>query len=201
MTRSHAPLRPSSPAATVLVQPGGNLLVPHPGFSLYKTLAVAKGMEARGYPLRVRPVVSPRPNGSAAAFCLFAPMSSFILPPPSPSSPLYCRFQPESDWEVDLEKLAQLIDDKTVGVIINNPSNPCGSVYTKEHLEAIIKGACHSPQEEEEARIARVAPVFGRSLTVPRVAVCALSISPPPSLPQWPLRSASPLLRTRFTPT
>lgn len=52
-TSTRSPTLPFKPPK-VLVQEGGNLLIPHPGFSLYKTLAVAKGMEARGYPLLVR---------------------------------------------------------------------------------------------------------------------------------------------------
>lgn len=30
------------------------------------------------------------------------------------------------------------LDDNTVAILINNPSNPCGSVYSKEHLCEII---------------------------------------------------------------
>ena len=39
---------------------------------------------------------------------------------------------------MDLENLESHIDDKTAAIIINNPSNPCGSVYSKEHLEEIL---------------------------------------------------------------
>jgi tyrosine aminotransferase len=37
--------------------------------------------------------------------------------------------------------LESLIDDKTRAILLNNPSNPCGSVYRKEHLQEILKVA------------------------------------------------------------
>jgi tyrosine aminotransferase len=33
--------------------------------------------------------------------------------------------------------LESLVDDTTVAIVINNPSNPCGSVFPKSHLRAI----------------------------------------------------------------
>ena len=33
--------------------------------------------------------------------------------------------------------MERLIDSNTVAIIINNPSNPCGSVYSKDHLKDI----------------------------------------------------------------
>lgn len=36
---------------------------------------------------------------------------------------------PEHDWDVNLEALNDLIDDKTAAVMINNPSNPCGEDF------------------------------------------------------------------------
>ncbi len=47
----------------------------------------------------------------------------------------------ESNWEVNLIELESLIDQNTVGILINNPSNPCGSVYSKAHLKKIISVA------------------------------------------------------------
>lgn len=48
--------------------------------------------------------------------------------------------QPEKSWEVDLQHLESLIDERTSCLIVTNPSNPCGSVFSKEHLQKIIKG-------------------------------------------------------------
>lgn len=42
---------------------------------------------------------------------------------------------------VDLEQLMSQIDNKTVAIVVNNPSNPCGSVYSVEHLKDIINVA------------------------------------------------------------
>ncbi|KAI8391801.1 tyrosine aminotransferase [Radiomyces spectabilis] len=53
----------------------------------------------------------------------------------------YYNLKPESNWEVDLEHLESLIDDQTAAILVNNPSNPCGSVYSREHLEKVLKVA------------------------------------------------------------
>jgi len=50
----------------------------------------------------------------------------------------FYKLLPERGWEVDLLQLESLIDSKTAAIVINNPSNPCGSVYTKEHLQNIL---------------------------------------------------------------
>lgn len=49
---------------------------------------------------------------------------------------------PDHDWECDLEHILELIhqyEPGTVrGIVVNNPSNPTGSVYSKQHLEDIV---------------------------------------------------------------
>ncbi|XP_060933317.1 tyrosine aminotransferase isoform X1 [Limanda limanda] len=87
-------------AISVLCNPGDNILVPCPGFSLYKTLAISMGIHVKLYNLL-----------------------------------------PEKSWEVDLQQMESLIDERTSCVIVTNPSNPCGSVYSKEHLQKILKVA------------------------------------------------------------
>ena len=42
---------------------------------------------------------------------------------------------------MDLEHLESQIDDQTAAIVLNNPSNPCGSVYSRSHLNAILQVA------------------------------------------------------------
>eukprot|EP00299_Pterocystis_sp_00344_P011190 c5173_g1_i1.p1 GENE.c5173_g1_i1~~c5173_g1_i1.p1 ORF type:complete len:430 (+),score=83.14 c5173_g1_i1:35-1291(+) len=44
-------------------------------------------------------------------------------------------------WEINLDELAGLVDKRTKAIVINNPSNPCGSVFSLEHLKAICAKA------------------------------------------------------------
>lgn len=85
---------------TVLADEGQNILMPRPGFSLYQTLAMSKGIECRYYDLL-----------------------------------------PEKNWEIDLAHLESLVDGRTAAIVVNNPSNPCGSVYSREHLLDILRVA------------------------------------------------------------
>jgi tyrosine aminotransferase len=47
--------------------------------------------------------------------------------------------QPEKEWEVDLEQMSSLVDERTKVILVNNPSNPCGSVFSREHIAAILE--------------------------------------------------------------
>lgn len=51
---------------------------------------------------------------------------------------LFFSIKEENNWEIDLDELESMIDDKTKAIIVNNPSNPCGSVYSREHLINVI---------------------------------------------------------------
>lgn len=48
-------------------------------------------------------------------------------------------FQPEKSWEIDLDHLETMIDDNTAAIVIINPSNPCGSVFSMSHIKDILK--------------------------------------------------------------
>ncbi|KAM3204002.1 hypothetical protein P3L10_027411 [Capsicum annuum] len=48
---------------------------------------------------------------------------------------------PEKGSEVDLESVEALVDDNTIAIVIINPGNPCGNVFTSEHLQEIAETA------------------------------------------------------------
>lgn len=84
----------------VLASPGQNILIPRPGFSIYRTLAESVGIETKTYDLL-----------------------------------------PDLSWQIDLENLESQVDSQTAAIVINNPSNPCGSVFSARHLRAILEVA------------------------------------------------------------
>ncbi|XP_026326823.1 tyrosine aminotransferase-like isoform X2 [Hyposmocoma kahamanoa] len=81
----------------VLADSGQNILVPRPGFMIYKTLAEGLGINLK-----------------------------------------YYNLLPDQQWKADLDDLESKIDDDTALIVVINPSNPCGSVYNKEHLLEIL---------------------------------------------------------------
>ncbi|GJM90981.1 hypothetical protein PR202_ga07313 [Eleusine coracana subsp. coracana] len=83
---------------------------------------------------------------------LAQPGSNILLP--RPGFPLYegrttfsCLearhfdLMPDRGWEVDLEAVEALADENTAAMVIINPGNPCGSVYSRDHLAKIAETA------------------------------------------------------------
>ena len=79
---------------------------------------------------------------------LAQPGSNILLP--KPGFPLYesrtmfsnlearhFNLIPDRGWEADLESVEALADENTVAMVIVNPSNPCGSVYSRDHLAKV----------------------------------------------------------------
>ncbi|XP_076248612.1 tyrosine aminotransferase [Calliopsis andreniformis] len=85
---------------TALAREGQNILIPRPGFSIYRTLAEGLGITVKSYNLR-----------------------------------------PDLSWEIDLDDLESQINESTAAIIINNPSNPCGSVFSRDHILDILEVA------------------------------------------------------------
>ena len=44
---------------------------------------------------------------------------------------------PDRGWEADLESVEALADENTVAMVNVNLSNPCGSVYSHDHLAKV----------------------------------------------------------------
>jgi len=112
---------------SALASRGQNILMPRPGFSIYRTLGAGYGISAKFYNLLVR-------SNSYTSHKTDLGKELSLLNWNDRS----CSEQPEAGWEVDLNHLESLIDKNTAAIIVNNPSNPCGSVYTEEHLKDIL---------------------------------------------------------------
>ncbi|XXG61433.1 hypothetical protein AAC387_Pa05g0052 [Persea americana] len=80
------------------------------------------------------------------------PNANILLP--RPGFPMYearavfCGIQvrhfdllPHRNWEMDLDAVEGLVDDNTVAIVIINPGNPCGNVFSYHHLAKIAEMA------------------------------------------------------------
>lgn len=45
---------------------------------------------------------------------------------------------PDEGWRIDLDHLRSQITPRTRAILVNNPSNPCGSCFTAEHIQEIL---------------------------------------------------------------
>ncbi|MFQ6629939.1 hypothetical protein Gotur_008153 [Gossypium turneri] len=48
---------------------------------------------------------------------------------------------PEKGWEVDLDAVETIADENTVALVIINPGNPCGNVFSYEQLHKVAETA------------------------------------------------------------
>ncbi len=54
------------------------------------------------------------------------------------AEPRFYYLDEGNGWQPDLEDIASRIDDRTRGIVVINPNNPTGAVYSREVLEGII---------------------------------------------------------------
>ncbi len=53
--------------------------------------------------------------------------------------PRYYYLNEDKNWEPDIDSIEPLIDKKTKAIVIINPNNPTGAIYSKEILEKIVE--------------------------------------------------------------
>ncbi|EEH59983.1 tyrosine aminotransferase [Micromonas pusilla CCMP1545] len=149
-------LKPSEEAVSAVVRAfsSGN----HDGYTASTGSAACRAAIAAAHshdfchPLSLHDVYVTAGCSEALEHCiavLVAPGKNILLP--RPGFPLYeticqrhgvvCLFYdlvPGRGWEVDLCSIRRLANTSTAAILINNPSNPCGAVYSRQHLEEIV---------------------------------------------------------------
>jgi alanine-synthesizing transaminase len=56
----------------------------------------------------------------------------------SGGAPVHYRCNEEDNWQPDLKDIESKINDKTKGIVIINPNNPTGAVYSEQTLKALV---------------------------------------------------------------
>ncbi|VVB15879.1 unnamed protein product [Arabis nemorensis] len=83
---------------------------------------------------------------------LARPRANILLPRPGfPIYELCAKFRhlevryfdllPDNGWEINLDAVESLADENTVALVVINPGNPCGNVYSYQHLMKVAETA------------------------------------------------------------
>ena len=128
------------------------------GYSDARGVAAAREAVARYYQRRGVHGVSPEEIylGNGVSELIVMAMQSLLNPGdevlvPAPDYPLWTgavslcggravhyRCAEEADWNPDVENVASLITDRTKALVIINPNNPTGAVYSPETLTGLL---------------------------------------------------------------
>jgi alanine-synthesizing transaminase len=117
--------------------------------------AVANEANRRGFNITSEDVVITSGASEAADIVMSAmlePGDEVLVP--SPGYPLYTailaklgakevsyRLDPRQNWQMDIDDIKTLITPRTRAIVIINPNNPTGAVYSRENLLAILEVA------------------------------------------------------------
>ncbi|WP_310439387.1 pyridoxal phosphate-dependent aminotransferase [Sulfuricurvum sp.] len=162
---------------------GVNIYTPTEGLPRLRSAIAAK--MKRFYEVEIAPEQVLVSDGATGAFytacmALLNPLDEVILFEPYygyhrstltslGAVPTFVRFE-APQWKLDMEALEAVITPKTRAMVICNPANPSGKVYTREELEAIGKFA------EEHDLIVFADEMYEHFLYGDAVHITALSI-------------------------
>lgn len=84
----------------------------------------------------------------------------------------------DSEWKITAEQLEESINDRTVAVMINSPSNPCGIIHSLEELKALAEVLIRHP------RLTVISDEIYEKLIYPEIdaTVCHFSLGSIPEL-------------------
>mmetsp|Transcript_25546 Transcript_25546/g.33261 ORF Transcript_25546/g.33261 Transcript_25546/m.33261 type:complete len:426 (-) Transcript_25546:253-1530(-) len=113
---------------------------------------IAKYLSCEGVSYTADDIVIASGGSGALEICITATVDvGENLLVPAPGFPLYQVIAeangsfvkeypliPSRGWEMDIDALEALIDDKTKAIVINNPSNPCGSLFSDQNLKDLL---------------------------------------------------------------
>lgn len=142
----------------------GNLLLPRPGFPLYQVLCRGLNICFSCYRYGVK--FSPNCWQNRLVYHEFMVWNRWNHAGDYHGVEVrYYDLLPDQGWQCNIGDIAKLVvwvpvssknftchcrirknpmicqDDNTCGLLINNPSNPCGTVFPREHLAEVLKAA------------------------------------------------------------
>lgn len=86
--------------------------------------------------------------------------------------PVHYRCDPDNDWQPDLDDIRAKVTPRTKAIVVINPNNPTGSVYTRETLEGIVEIA------REHSLLLLADEIYDRILFDDAEHVCLATLAP-----------------------